>query len=107
MIRPATQSDAATIAALHRASILCLCAGAYSGEQLAAWIAALPGRYEPLIAGAVVLVAEEDGNLVGFGVCSPQQGLVNAAYVAPDAKERGVGRRLVAAMETVLREVLS
>jgi putative acetyltransferase len=102
VIRPATSSDAPSIAELHRASILGLCAREYTSEQLAAWIAALPERYEPLVESATVMVMEDDGVVVGFGVCSPQQGLINATYVSPGATGRSIGRRLMTAMEAAI-----
>jgi putative acetyltransferase len=103
MIRPATADDAIGLADLHAASIRGLCAGHYSADQIAAWTAVLvPDVYRMLMERAVVIVCDEDGALVGLGVCDPGQRLVNALYVRPDAVGRGVGRALLGALEAML-----
>lgn len=108
MIRRAEESDLAPIAALHRASILASCAGHYTPEQLAEWTGMQSiERYRALRATRAMFVACEasDGGeanaLLGFGVVSPADGWLNAVYVAPSANGQGVGRRLVAALESV------
>ena len=97
MIRPADPSEGPALAALHRAAIEAGCAGAYTREQIAAWLAVIePGAY---FAHTVLVAGEEP---VGLGVCSPEDGLINAAYVAPQAAGRGVGRALMGAMEALI-----
>jgi GNAT superfamily N-acetyltransferase len=101
MIRKARPADASPLASLHRASIRELCAAAYSNEQLAAWTAALePSMYASLMATSYVVVAVQDGVPVGLGVCDPRESLINAVYVAPGATRRGVGRNLLAVLES-------
>ena len=39
---------------------------------------------------------------MGVGVCSPEIGLINACYVAPEMTRRGVGRTLMNALEALL-----
>ena len=37
-IRPATLADAEALCALHKASVRTLCAGAYTAEEIEAWL---------------------------------------------------------------------
>jgi diguanylate cyclase (GGDEF)-like protein len=104
-IRRATDEDLQQVAAVHTASILDLCAQRYSVVQLAHWKDALrQGGYAALLATREFLVAEENGALLGFGVLDLSESLINATYVSPEVTRRGVGRRLVQAMETIARQ---
>ncbi len=104
-IRRATQEDLPKIAAVHRASILGLCTQHYSVFQLTQWTDALrPEGYAALLGRREFLVAEQDGELYGFGVLDLDGSLINAIYVSPNAVRRGVGRRLLESMETIARQ---
>ena len=101
-IRPARREDLPTVAELHRASILTLCAGRYSKSELSEWAGALQADgYAQLLASREFLVAEEAGSILGFGVLDLGKSLINATYVSPAAVRRGTGRRLVEAMEQI------
>jgi putative acetyltransferase len=104
-IRHATQEDLHHIAAAHRASILGLCAPHYSVVQVSQWTDALrPEGYAALLGSREFFVVEQDGELLGFGVLDLNESLVNATYVSPKAARRGVGQRLLEAMETIARQ---
>ena len=104
IVRQATQADLGDIAVVHRQSIRELCKAHYSAEQLDAWTAALQaGAYSKLLSTHELLVAEEDGELLGFCVLDSREGFLNATYVSPTASRRGVGRSLVRAVEAVAR----
>lgn len=104
IVRQATEEDVGDIAAVHRRSIRELCKAHYSPEQLDAWTAALQtGAYSKLLNTHELLVAEDDGELLGFCVLDSSEGLLNATYVSPTASRRGVGRSLVMAAEAVAR----
>lgn len=105
-VRTASSDDLESIAVLHRESISELCKGHYSGEQLAEWTAVLrTAAYSAMLSTRVVLVAEQGATLLGFGVLDAEDSLINATYVNPSATRRGVGRRLVAAMEAAASAV--
>lgn len=100
MIRPATRADLAELSELHRASILALCSGHYSDEQLREWTAGLRAEsYAPLLEAHEVVVIVRAGRLCGLGVFDPARALINATYVAHDTVRQGVGRALIEAME--------
>lgn len=104
-IRRVTLEDLPEVASMHRASILDLCAQHYSAVELSLWTDALqPDKYTTLLVDREFLVAEEDGQILGFGVLDLSQSLINATYVSPKAVRRGVGRRLVEAMERLARQ---
>lgn len=108
MIRRAEESDLGAVLTVHCASIRTLCAGHYTPEQLAEWTAMQSiARYAALRATRIMWVACDDApdaKIVGFGVVSPTEGVLNAIYVAPSVNGRGVGRELVVACETAARE---
>lgn len=111
-VRKATTRDAREVYRVHEASIIELGVEAYDDEQVAAWGAGRsPDDYEFDGPGAF-LVAEADGRVVGFGSVTPSPGdhldtpvdaEVTAVYVHPDHARRGVGSRLLRALETVAR----
>jgi len=104
-IRRVTPKDLPEVAAVHRASILDLCAAHYSTAELSLWTGALrPDRYAAMLVGREFFVAEEDNAILGFGILDLSQSLINATYVSPMAVRRGVGRRLVEAMEELARQ---
>lgn len=99
-IRNADYADRAAIASVHAASIRRLCAGHYSEDAIDAWVGMLePCVYDQALAEKHVLVAEEDGALVGLGMLDAAAAIVSAVYVAPDHAGRGVGTAILAALE--------
>lgn len=114
VIRPAVAADAAGIGRVHVAAWR----DAYPGILPAAYLAGLSpnahaGRWRSLLsqsADAGVYVAEAMGQVVGYGSCGRYrtkvgqvEGEFHALYVDPDLRERGYGRRLMAAMARALR----
>ncbi len=122
MIRPATDDDAAALAAVHVRTWQ----GAYAGILPDGYLAALDpiARREPWrqrLAGRIppseTFVAERDGTIVGFVSVgpfragndarnppgdNPAAGEVYAIYVDPDAWSTGAGRALMATAVTHL-----
>jgi ribosomal protein S18 acetylase RimI-like enzyme len=112
IIRAASSSDAAAIAAVHVASWRETYAGLLPDEMLRAlsvadrterWLRILDQARDP--ADAVVFVAERNGRVVGFASGAAQrdenlraQGLtgeITAIYVLQSAQRMGIGRRLM------------
>jgi len=111
VIRPASESDAHGIAEVHVRSWQA--AGIFSAEALgqlsvderiSTWL-------DAIASGEAVVVADEDGAVVGFAAVRAATedqtkglGELGALYVEPSSWGRGVGRDLVAADENALRE---
>lgn len=95
-LRPARPEDFERLLAIDRTVFLPVLA--YSRRELAAWMG---GR------GCRTLVAEQDGEVVGFVVaCRARRGLAHLVTldVAARCQRRGVGSRLLAAAEQWLWE---
>jgi GNAT superfamily N-acetyltransferase len=115
-VRPADAGDAAGIATVHVASWQ----GAYrgllpdgylGGLDVARWTAGWGRLLGNGAKGQATLVAEADGRMVGFAHVVPSRdddaapgtGEVSSIYALPDRWGTGVGRALLAAAETALR----
>jgi putative acetyltransferase len=102
-IRPAGLADAEAMCALHKASVRRLCAGAYTVQEIEAWLAEREPsgfRHAMTDGGETILVAELDGAVVGFA--SIKESMLLGLYVEP-ARGRGAGRLLLAAAEDHVR----
>lgn len=109
-LRPAVLADALEIAGVHRAAVQALAGGPYVQDVLDRWAPPVVlHRAENLFRqeqddGAVTLVAEAAGDVVGFAIAAPHEGELRACYVAPEATGQGIGRALVAAVEKLSHE---
>jgi putative acetyltransferase len=102
-IRPATPADAEALCALHKASVRALCRGAYTADEIEAWLREREPqgfRHAMTDGGETMLVAECDGAVVGFA--SIKDTVLFGLYVDP-ATGRGAGRVLLAAAEDEVR----
>ncbi len=100
-IRPATEADAAAVAAIYGHHVL-HGFGTFEEEppsdtEMAGRIGAVLGR------GLPYLVAEEDGAVIGFAYAGPfrpraayRYTVEDSVYIAPGAIGKGVGKALVA-----------
>jgi len=99
-IRPAWQTDVEAVVALRRESILAIKAGAFSRSELRQWAALT--RATPMlqrIQDDCVLVAEHEGRLLASnGLDLDRQEMV-ALFVSPQGQGRGLGRKMVNAIE--------
>lgn len=102
VIRPAVAADAAAIVAVHHAAVHRSAAAAYPRETLDAW-SGPPG--EARFRRMREVIAEVEGSrIVGFGEVIPRLEELRSLYVDPDAGGRGVGTRLLAALERLAVE---
>jgi putative acetyltransferase len=105
VIRRATEADTDGIAQTRAASIRGVCAKDYSPEQIESWAGELPAESHLEFMGkSHYLVAEDDDQLLGFGVADLEGAEILALYVHPEALGRGVGRSLLQAMEGASRD---
>lgn len=109
LIRPAIVADAQQATSVLRRSIQELCTLDHGGdtEVIARWLAnKTPDNIRSWIEATDrrILVAEEDGRLLGVGGAS-EAGEITLNYVAPEARFQGVSRSIVQALEAYLRDL--
>jgi putative acetyltransferase len=102
-IRRADPEDAGAIWASHRAAVLGLTAPEYTADQLAAWLDVSPEDFRAamLERGELFFVADASGEFIGFAAVRGDE--ASAVYVRPDAVRRGIGTRLLDAVEREVR----
>jgi hypothetical protein len=103
-IRTAIKKDAAPIICAHRDAVFSKGAGHYSQTMLEAWALQMTAdcveQIEQDIADPdfIALVAEAEGNIIGFAMAAPERNELLAVYVKPN-RVGFVGRRLLAEIE--------
>ena len=101
-IRNATAADADRVHELHVASSTAVYQQFFSGKGLEQWLATRsPAVCAEEIRKWAVVVAEEDGRMLGFGALDTAKANIDAVYVAPDRWRQGIGRRLLAHLEQI------
>lgn len=100
VLRPARRDDARVLWDLRTRAIRTLCAPFYPAEDVARWAATpMTHRFDEMLLAVSALVADADGLPVAFGFIDRDDAELAAVYVDPHHARRGVGRRLVAALE--------
>jgi putative acetyltransferase len=112
--REATTEDIDEIGAINRESIEELAGQSYSREQILTWISGISPELYPIEStDAYFLLAERDGDMVGFGWMKPTandyldasvDSEITGMYVHPSAAGSGVGSRLYDRLERFARE---
>ena len=110
VIRPAIVDDAQGILKTHSAAVHRTASRQYASDILTAWAALLDADNVRRMAGIIasqselVLVAEVDANIVGFGSIAPKNSELRAIYVHPDFGREGVGSQILSALEELARQ---
>ncbi len=104
MLREATRDDAAEMARIQNESIRERAAETYTEEQIDAL--APPESGEEVVEhafgeGVHAVVAERDGEVVGFGVVDLNAEVLAACFVAPEDADDGVGTVIAEELERV------
>src|SRR5882724_4774222 len=104
MIRRATLADAEGIFRVHRSAIRDVASTHYTSEQIEAWAGRLsPASYGESIENKILFVAVDAGQICGFSQLDPENSVVEAVYVLPSHLRRGLGGRLLSALESIAR----
>ena len=112
-IRQAIRDEWLDVLKIHRRAIHETAAADYPPEVLRAWGSPLNEEDMPRMRaefdakrehGHIVLVAEVNGCLAGFGELKPERNELVALYVNPDFSRQGVGSAILGELERVARE---
>jgi putative acetyltransferase len=108
-LRDATPADSEAIRAVHRTSITELGSDSYTQEQVDAWAQGCDSAdYTAAIEALAYIVAERDGEIVGFGslnLTRPEgyeaavDAEITGVYVHPDHSREGIGTELYTELE--------
>lgn len=103
-LRPARAGDGQTLFDVTVQSVQALANNHYKSEQLAGWMGDRTAEYyEEIIKKGRTVVAEENGEVLGFVDSDP--GEVTRLFLLPEAAGRGLGKRLLeAGVEHATRE---
>ena len=112
-IRNAVRAEWPEVVAIHRRAIHEIAIADYPPEVLNAWgppiteqdFPELLAKFdEKLEHGQVVIVAEINGTLAGFGELVPERNELLALYVNPDFNRQGVGTAILLELERIARD---
>jgi len=106
-IRSATKNDIESFKAVVKLSIMESCKEYYSHAEIKALLKQYPERslYEKWLYERVLIVAVDDGDVVGFAQYNPNMSYIEAVHVLPKYFGEGVGRELVGAIERIASEM--
>lgn len=100
ILRRYTPADLEAVLALFYETVHTVSARDYAPAQLDAWAPRQPDRaaWAARLADERVLLAEEEGVLLGFASLDPARGLLDHLYVHPAHQRRGIATQLCEAL---------
>ena len=101
--RMASADDIADVKNVIAESIRALCKDHYTPEQLTSLLTQYPRRevYEKWLCERILVVAEQEGKIVGFAQYYPPDNSIEAVHVLPSHAKHGVGKMLLALIEEI------
>jgi GNAT superfamily N-acetyltransferase len=100
--RRATRQDAASIWRVRTRAIEAIPQSYYDEQDIARWArAGMPDAFEDVIVSSNVVVAEQDRQIIGWGLLDKSASQVEAVFVHPDSQRRGVASRILAIIEVI------
>lgn len=104
-IRLGKISDTKKISQTHKASIQRLCKDHYSKENIKNWTSILkPEIYENAIKEKILIVAEENNLICGFGILDVETAEICAVYIHPDHTGKGIAKDILIKLESLALE---
>jgi putative acetyltransferase len=104
VIRKAQVDDEQAVMKIHQAAVEASCKEYYRPEQIQAW--AVPRGLPPfaqILKKTIFLLAEYDGEVVGFSHMDPKKGVIVTLFVSPSQMARGIGSKLLHEIESIAR----
>ncbi|MDQ3134397.1 MAG: GNAT family N-acetyltransferase [Acidobacteriota bacterium] len=106
VIRKAKPADNEAVECVHLRAIKEICASHYTPEEIEAWARPRkPNHYVESISNNEFYVAEENGDVVGFGALNQERGEIEAVYILPEVARRGIGLKILRKLEERAREL--
>jgi len=103
--RSATQADLSTLWELRTRAVRAGCSAHYPAAVIDTWCATpAPASLPLLVQSGGAVVAEEDGQIVGYAVLNLHTGEIDAAFVEPSHQGRGIALQLLLQLESMARE---
>lgn len=104
-IRKASEADLPSITGLFRETVLTVNAKDYQPEQITVWASAARNidRWKERIREQCFLLAEVEGELLGFASVSPS-GYFDTLYVHKNHQQKGVARALLLGVEAFCKK---
>jgi len=104
-IRLGKISDTGKISQTHKASIQALCKDNYSSENIESWTSILnPEIYENAIKEKILIVAEQNNIICGFGIIDVDASEICAIYIHPDYTGKGIAKNILSKLESFALE---
>lgn len=102
--RSATQADLSTLWELRTRAVRAGCSAHYPAAVIDTWCAApAPASLPLLVQAGGAVVAEEEGQVVGYAVLNLHTGELDAAFVEPSHQGRGIALQLLRQLEAMAR----
>jgi putative acetyltransferase len=96
-IRLGKISDTEKISQTHKASIQTLCKDHYSSDNIKNWTSILnPEIYENAIKEKILIVADENNVICGFGILDVETTEICAVYIHPDHIDKRIAKKHLA-----------
>jgi len=106
--RRAKPGDGEAVWKVHSTAVREMCRTHYTDEQIKAWVDAFsPAEYEFCINSKekMLLVAEQDGEIVGYGQLDVEAGQIDALFISPTHAGSGIGSSLLSRLEAAALEL--
>ncbi|MCL2521008.1 MAG: GNAT family N-acetyltransferase [Spirochaetaceae bacterium] len=107
LVRSYREEDLSEILKLHSDTIAAINSRDYTPEQIAVWNYKDELTYQlwqNILAASYTMVAESDGQIVGFANMFLEQGYIDRFYVHKNYQRKGVGQALLVALEARAKE---